>query len=188
MKKIDELMNSTSLSRAITRIAHQVLEKDPDIENLGIIGMQRRGVFLAKRIASEIERITDVAVSTGTLDITLYRDDYRNKVNQPVARATDIPFNVDGMGLLLVDDVLYTGRTARAALDALMDFGRPAYIRLAVLVDRGHREVPIRADFTGKKITTARNQKVRLSIKEIDRADTLDLVELEQGDDDVPRD
>jgi pyrimidine operon attenuation protein/uracil phosphoribosyltransferase len=144
--------------------------------------MQSRGVFLAKRIVSKINALEQLSLTAGTLDPTLYRDDYRMALKQPVVRITDIPFNINHINLILVDDVLYTGRTVRAALDALVDFGRPKTIQLAVLVDRGNRELPIRADYVGKKITTLPNQEVALKVAEIDGEDSLWLTEFEEGD------
>ncbi len=173
-------MDSTALDRALTRITHQFLEKNPDLDNIGIVGMQTRGVFLARRITEKINAMEKTSFQTGVLDVTLYRDDYRTAFKQPKVQITDIPFNINKKELLLVDDVLYTGRTVRAALDALTDFGRPKSIQLAVLVDRGNREFPIRADFIGKKITTLKNQEVALHVNEIDKEDSLWLMQLEE--------
>jgi pyrimidine operon attenuation protein/uracil phosphoribosyltransferase len=182
MKKLELLMDDTALDRALTRITHQVLEKNPNLDNFGIVGMQTRGVYLARRIADKINDIEKTSLKTGILDVTLYRDDYRNTFKQPEVQITDIPFNINNINLLLVDDVLYTGRTVRAALDALTDFGRPKRIQLAVLVDRGNRELPIRADFIGKKMTTLKNQEVALHVKEIDDDDSLWLMQIEEED------
>jgi pyrimidine operon attenuation protein/uracil phosphoribosyltransferase len=170
------------LDRALSRIAHQVLEKNPNLDNFGIVGMQTRGVYLARRITDKINALEKTALVPGILDVTLYRDDYRNAFKQPEVQITDIPFDINNINLLLVDDVLYTGRTVRAALDALTDFGRPKTIQLAVLVDRGHRELPIRADYIGKKITTPKDQEVDLRVQEIDDEDSLWLMQLEEGD------
>lgn len=182
MKKIELLMDSTTLDRALSRIAHQILEKSPNLDNLGIVGMQTRGVYLAQRITKKINEMEKTTLDTGILDITLYRDDYNMTFNQPEVQVTDIPFDINGKTLILVDDVLYTGRTVRAALDALMDFGRPKSIQLAVLVDRGHRELPIRADYVGKKTTTLTNQEVALKVSEIDGEDSLWLMQIEEDD------
>lgn len=175
-------MDATGLDRALSRIAHQVLEKNSQLDNFGIIGMQTRGVFLARRIADKINALEKASVMTGVLDVTLYRDDFRTAFKQPSVQPTDVPFDVNGKNILLVDDVLCTGRTVRAALDELMDLGRPKVIELAVLIDRGHRELPIRADYVGKKMTTLINQEVRLSVREVDDEDSLWLTELEKDD------
>jgi pyrimidine operon attenuation protein/uracil phosphoribosyltransferase len=182
MKKIELLMDQQSLDLALTRITHQILERNRDFSRFGVIGMQTRGVYLAQRVVQKIKEITKESVYSGSLDATLYRDDYRIALKQPVVKMTDIPFDINEMNIVLVDDVLYTGRTVRAALDALMDLGRPKTIQLAVLIDRGNRELPIRADYVGKKITTASNQEVGLKVNEIDDEDSLWLMELEDGD------
>jgi len=182
MKQIELLMDATAIDRAITRIAHQILEKNSDLNNLGIVGMQTRGVFLAQRIAEKINGIEKINLSAGVLDITMYRDDYRLALKQPKVQVTHIPFDINGIDMILVDDVLYTGRTIRAALEALNDFGRPKTIQLAVLIDRGHREMPIHADYTGMTIKTRMNQEVALKVKEKDNEDSLWLMELEKGD------
>ncbi len=175
-------MDETALERSLTRMAHQILERNPDLSALGIVGMQTRGVYLAQRIIKKIQDIEDIRLEYGVLDVTLYRDDYRTAFKQPKVQITDIPFDINGKNVLLVDDVLYTGRTVRAALDALTDFGRPRSIQLAVLVDRGHRELPIRADFVGKKMTTRKDQEVSLHVSEIDGNNALWLMQLEEGD------
>jgi len=182
MKKLELLMDATVLDRALSRIAHQVLENNPNLDNFGIVGMQTRGVYLARRITDKINAMEKTALVPGILDVTLYRDDYRNAFKQPEVQITDIPFDINNINLLLVDDVLYTGRTVRAALDALTDFGRPKTIQFAVLVDRGHRELPIRADYIGKEITTLKDQEVDLRVQEIDDEDSLWLMQLEEGD------
>ncbi|MFP4012509.1 MAG: bifunctional pyr operon transcriptional regulator/uracil phosphoribosyltransferase PyrR [Chitinispirillaceae bacterium] len=182
MKKIDLLMDSHALDRALTRITHQILERHTELSEVCMVGMQTRGVYLASRIAQKISKMEDVSIPSGVLDVTLYRDDYRTAFKQPEVRVTDIPFDINAKNVILVDDVLYTGRTVRAALDAVMDFGRPRTIQLAVLIDRGHRELPIRADYVGRKITTLANQEVSLNVKEIDGEDSLWLMEFEKGD------
>jgi pyrimidine operon attenuation protein / uracil phosphoribosyltransferase len=182
MKQIELLMDATALDRALTRIAHQILEKNSDLKNFGIVGMQTRGVFLAQRIAEKINGLEKIDLSAGVLDITMYRDDYRMALKQPKVQVTNIPFDINGIDMILVDDVLYTGRTVRAALEALNDFGRPRTIQLAVLIDRGHREMPIHADYTGMTITTRMNQEVALKVKEKDSEDSVWLMELEKGD------
>jgi len=182
MKKIELIMDAHALDLALTRIAHQILERHGDLSTLCIVGMQTRGVYLAQRIAAKIGAMENVALKTGILDATLYRDDFRIAFRQPEVRVTDIPFDINEKHVVLVDDVLFTGRTVRAALDALMDHGRPRTIQLAVLIDRGHRELPIRADYAGKKITTSSKQEVALKVNELDGEDSLWLTELEGGD------
>ncbi|NLD94653.1 MAG: bifunctional pyr operon transcriptional regulator/uracil phosphoribosyltransferase PyrR [Fibrobacter sp.] len=182
MKKLELLMDSQTIDLALTRITHQVLEKKRDFSRFGVVGMQTRGVFLARRITNKINELAKTNIQCGTLDVTFYRDDYRISLRQPEVKVTDIPFDVNNMNLLLVDDVFYTGRTTRAALDALMDYGRPKTIQLAVLIDRGNRELPIRADYVGKKITTLANQVVSLNVQEKDNEDSLWLMELEDGE------
>lgn len=173
-------MDAETLDRALTRIAHQIVEKNPDLGDVGIVGMQTRGVFLARRIADKINKMEGANLETGVLDVTLYRDDYRSALKQPEVKVTDIPFDINSKNIILVDDVLYTGRTVRAALDALTDFGRPRKIQLVVLIDRGHRELPIRADYFGKKITTLKDQEVALKVSEIDDEDSLWLMQIEE--------
>jgi len=182
MKKIELLMDSQAVDLALTRICHQILERNRDFSKFGIVGMQTRGVFLARRIVKKINDMVKTDIVAGILDATLYRDDYRIALKQPTVKVTDIPFDINGMNLVLVDDVLYTGRSVRAALDALMDYGRPKTIQLAVLVDRGNRELPIRADYVGKKITTLANQVVSLKVQELDNEDSMWLMQLEDGE------
>ena len=168
-----QVMDADRMSRALTRIAHEILERNRGTDDLALIGIRTRGVPLAKRLAANLREITGHEVKTGSLDITLYRDDLmRQPVGpQPVVRRTEIPFSIDDRRILLVDDVLYTGRTIRAALDALIDFGRPRSIQLIVLVDRGHRELPIKADYVGKNFPTSSRQSVQVRLEEIDGAD-----------------
>lgn len=185
MKKVQLIMDSHALDLAITRITHQIIERNSDLSRLGIVGMQTRGVFLARRIAkkiNEVEKSPASELSTGVLDVTFYRDDYRKTLKIPRVKITDIPFDLSGMNVVLVDDVLFTGRSVRAALDALLDFGRPRTIQLAVIVDRGNRELPIQPDYTGTVLKTLPNQAVKLSMQEHDGEDSLWLVELEKGD------
>jgi pyrimidine operon attenuation protein/uracil phosphoribosyltransferase len=167
------VMDADRIDRSLTRIAHEIVERNRAIENLALIGIRERGVHLAERLASRLATITSHRVPTGALDITLYRDDLmRHPVGpQPLVRSTDIPFDLDDRTILLVDDVLYTGRTIRAALDALIDFGRPRAIQLAVLVDRGHRELPIKADYVGKNVPTSRRESVQVRLSEVDGHD-----------------
>ncbi|HEX7509794.1 MAG TPA: bifunctional pyr operon transcriptional regulator/uracil phosphoribosyltransferase PyrR [Chitinivibrionales bacterium] len=182
MKKIELLMDASALDRALTRIAHQILEKNHDLNNVGIVGMQTRGVYLAQRIAKKLNDLEHLALAAGVLDVTLYRDDYRVAFKQPQVKVTNIPFNINGIDMILVDDVLYTGRTVRAALDALTDFGRPKSIQCAVLIDRGHREMPIAADYIGMNVTTRSNQEVALKVLEIDSEDSVWLMERDATD------
>ncbi len=177
-------MDAHALDLALTRISHQILERHGGLGDTRVVGMQSRGVFLARRIAAKITAMAGLAepLKTGVLDTTLYRDDYRSRLRQPEVRVTDIPFDINEKSVVLVDDVLFTGRTVRAALDALMDHGRPREIQLAVLIDRGHRELPIRADYAGRKITTSPAQEVSLKVSELDGEDSLWLMELEGED------
>ena len=161
------------MGRALTRIAHEILERNRGLDDIALVGIRTRGVPLARRIARSLHDINGDDVATGALDITLYRDDLmRHPVGpQPLVRRTEIPFSIDDRKILLVDDVLYTGRTIRAALDALIDFGRPQAIQLVVLVDRGHRELPIKADYVGKNLPTSLKQSVQVRLQEIDGTD-----------------
>ncbi len=172
-----KLVTPEDMRRIITRLAHEIIEKNRGVEKLAIIGIHTRGAFLAERIARKIADIENREVPTGFLDATLYRDDFRTRLKQPEIQVTNISFTMDEKNIILVDDVLFTGRTVRAALDALMDFGRPARIDLAVLVDRGHRELPIRADFVGKNIPTSVGEEVRVKLMEVDDEDCVNLVE-----------
>jgi pyrimidine operon attenuation protein/uracil phosphoribosyltransferase len=170
------IMDAKTIERALTRIAHEIVEKNRGAENMAVIGIQNRGAYLAERIAKLIEKIEGVKIPVGLMDITLYRDDVQTKLEQPVVQKTEIMFDVKEKAIILVDDVLYTGRTVRAALDQIIDFGRPRHIHLAVLVDRGHRELPIRADYVGKNIPTARDDRVNVEIKEVDGEDSVSVV------------
>src|SRR5712671_7608528 len=167
------IMDADRMSRTLTRIAHEIVERNRGVKGLALVGIRTRGVFLAKRLAKALQQITDEPVPTGALDITLYRDDLmRHAVGpQPLVRKTEIPFSIDNQKILLVDDVLYTGRTIRAALDALIDFGRPREIQLIVLVDRGHRELPIKADYVGKNVPTSLKENVHVRLTETDGTD-----------------
>ncbi len=172
-----QVMDADRMSRALTRIAHEVLERNRGVDEIALVGIRTRGVPLARRLALALREINGDDVPTGALDITLYRDDLmRHAVGpQPVVRRTEVPFSIDERRILLVDDVLYTGRTIRAALDALIDFGRPRAIQLIVLVDRGHRELPIKADYVGKNLPTSLRQSVQVRLQEIDGADEVVL-------------
>jgi pyrimidine operon attenuation protein/uracil phosphoribosyltransferase len=171
------IMDADRMSRTLTRIAHEIIERNKGIDALALVGIRARGVPIAQRLAAHLAAIAGVAVPIGSLDITLYRDDLmRTPVGpQPVIRRTEIPFSLDGRHILLVDDVLYTGRTIRAALDALIDFGRPSAIQLVVLIDRGHRELPIRADYVGRNVPTSRQQSVQVRLQEIDGRDEVEV-------------
>jgi pyrimidine operon attenuation protein/uracil phosphoribosyltransferase len=171
-----EILDKNDINRAIRRMAHEIIEKNKGTGNLCLVGIQKGGVVLAKRLASEIEAIEKGPIEVGALDITFYRDDLNTKEEQPVVKKTDIPCTIDNKTVVLVDDVLFTGRSIRAAMDALVDFGRPAYIQLAVLIDRGHRELPIRADYAGKNIPTAFNDRVEVSIDEEGKDDKVVLI------------
>jgi pyrimidine operon attenuation protein / uracil phosphoribosyltransferase len=167
------VMDADRMSRSLTRIAHEIVERNRGIGDLSLVGIRERGVPLARRIAAELNRISNTDVPTGALDITLYRDDLMRQAvgPQPLVRSTDIPFDIDNRVILLVDDVLYTGRTIRAALDALIDFGRPRAIQLVVLIDRGHRELPIKADYVGKNVPTSRRESIQVRLQEVDGHD-----------------
>jgi pyrimidine operon attenuation protein/uracil phosphoribosyltransferase len=164
-------MNESSIKRAVTRISHEILEKNSGAETLVIIGILTRGADLAKRIAAKIKDIEGVDVQVGLMDINLYRDDVRGKLDQPIVQRTNILFDIVDRNVILVDDVLFTGRTIRAALDQIIDFGRPRSIQLAVLIDRGHRELPIRPDYVGKNIPTSKDDRVLVRLGEMDDAE-----------------
>ena len=171
------VMDANRMGRTLARIAHEILERGHGLEELALVGIRTRGVPIARRLAGIIKEISQRDVPTGALDITLYRDDLmRHAVGaQPVVRSTEIPFSIDDRRILLVDDVLYTGRTIRAALDALIEFGRPLSIQLVVLVDRGHRELPIKADYVGKNIPTSTTQSVNVHLAEVDGRDEVEV-------------
>jgi pyrimidine operon attenuation protein/uracil phosphoribosyltransferase len=174
-------MDADRIARTLTRIAHEIVERNRVVEELALVGVRTRGVHLARRLARILKDITGQDVPNGALDITLYRDDLMRQVvgPQPLVRRTEIPFSIDNRKILLVDDVLYTGRTTRAALDALIDFGRPLGIQLVVLVDRGHRELPIKADYVGKNLPTSAEESVQVCLQE---SDDRDEVILREGD------
>lgn len=160
------ILDKAGIDRALTRIAHEILEKNKGAKNLALVGIQRGGVHLAKRLAAKIKEIEGVEPPIGSLDITMYRDDLATRKSQPVPQATDISFDIQDKMMVLVDDVLFTGRTIRAALNSVMDYGRPMRIQLAVLVDRGHRELPVRADYVGKNLPTSAKEKVEVMLAE----------------------
>ena len=180
-----QIMTADEIRRATTRLSHEIVEKQAGTAGLMLIGIQRRGVPLARRIAAAILEHEGVEIPVGALDITFYRDDLSLVAQQPIVKGTELPEGIDGRTIILVDDVLYTGRTIRAAMDALVDFGRPQAIRLAVLVDRGHRELPIRADHVGKNVPTSREESVRVHLEETDGVDEVEIervpVESESG-------
>jgi pyrimidine operon attenuation protein/uracil phosphoribosyltransferase len=170
-----QIMTADEIRRATIRLSHEIVEKQAGTDGLLLIGIQRRGVPLAHRISAAIAENEAVVIPVGALDITFYRDDLSMVAQQPVVKGTALPLGIDGRTIVLVDDVLYTGRTIRAAMDALVDFGRPQAIRLAVLVDRGHRELPIRADHVGKNVPTSREELVRVHLEEIDGEDGVEI-------------
>jgi len=172
------IMDSDQIRRAIKRISHEITERNRGLNDVVVVGIRRRGVFLAERIAKYLERIEDAPVPVGALDITLYRDDFQVASSAPVVGITEINADINEKIIILVDDVLYTGRTVRAALDELIDFGRPKQIQLAVLVDRGHREFPIKADYVGKNVPTAENELVEVRLSELDEQDEVILGEM----------
>ncbi len=177
MPKASQVMDKEAIRRALVRLAHEIIEKNKGIENLALVGIRTRGAVLAQRICSCIKEIEKADIPLGVLDITLYRDDLTLIANQPVVHETSIDFDITQKKIILVDDVLFTGRTVRAALDALIDFGRPSCIQLAVLIDRGHRELPIRADYVGKNLPTSLNENVQVLLEETDN--TEDCVQIE---------
>jgi pyrimidine operon attenuation protein / uracil phosphoribosyltransferase len=172
------LLDEADLQRTLRRIAHEIVEKHPDLEQLALVGIHTRGVFIAERLAGLIEQFTDSRVPTGALDISFYRDDVRAHP-QPVVKATRLEFDIDGRSVVLVDDVLYTGRTIRSAIEALFGYGRPERVQLAVLVDRGHRELPIRPDYVGKNLPTSRDERVNVQLSEVDQVDRIVLLTAE---------
>ena len=176
--KKTSIMDADGIRRALIRIAHEITEKNKGVENVALVGIRTRGVPLAERIAGEIQKSEGVAVPTGSLDITLYRDDLTTMGYNPVIHGTEIDFDISGKNIVLVDDVLYTGRTIRAALDALIDMGRPNSIQLAVLIDRGHRELPIRADYAGKNVPTSRRETIEVALQEEGKEDEVILGEI----------
>ncbi|MBM7586764.1 pyrimidine operon attenuation protein/uracil phosphoribosyltransferase [Bacillus pakistanensis] len=171
------VLDQASIRRALTRIAHEIIERNKGIENCVLVGIKTRGIYLAKRLAEKIEQIEGESIPVGEIDITLYRDDLTTKTsnNEPEVKGSDLPVEINHKKVILIDDVLYTGRTVRAALDALIDIGRPSSIQLAVLVDRGHRELPIRADFVGKNIPTSSSEKIMVELTEVDSEDQVTI-------------
>jgi len=175
------ILTKEEIARAITRISHEILEKNRGSKDLAVIGIRTRGYVLAERIVQSIKSIDGSSLPVGALDITLYRDDLSVVSEQPVIHKTEIDFDIEGKNIILVDDVLYTGRTVRCALDALIDFGRPRTIQLAVLIDRGHRELPVRADYVGKNLPTSQKELVQVKLEEVDEEDSV-FIEEAQND------
>jgi len=172
-----QLMSASEIERTLVRLAHEIIEKNDGAKDLGLVGIRRRGVFLAERIAAMIQRIEKTPVPVGTLDITLYRDDLSTVGPKPVVQQTKMEFAITGKNVVLVDDVLFTGRTIRAAMDALFDHGRPKRVQLCVLIDRGHRELPIEAAFVGRKVPTTLQEIIEVQLREVDNAEKVLLVE-----------
>ena len=171
MKKKKTILTDEDFKRIITRMSHEIIEKHKGTKNLALVGIQTRGDFLAKRLAVQIQKIEHVTLLVGSMDINMYRDDWTKISHQPIVRPSNIPFCVDDMDIILVDDVLFTGRTIRAAMDALMDFGRPSRIELAILIDREHRELPIQADYKGLSINTEHDDMINVLVAEYDKKD-----------------
>ncbi len=169
------LLDEKAIDRSLTRLAHEIIERNKGVDNIVIVGIRSRGVPIAKRIAERIKAIEGAMVPVGELDITLYRDDLTEKEQLPNVKGLELAFQIDGKVVVLVDDVIYTGRTVRAAMDALIDYGRPSAIQLAVLVDRGHRELPIRPDFVGKNVPTSSKEVVKVKVKELDGASDVSI-------------
>jgi len=185
------VLDADAISKALSRIAHELIERSDDLERVALVGIQTRGVPMASRLRKLVAERSGVELALGALDITFHRDDVhvrdggRAPGRQPVVRATSLPFSLEGMTVVLVDDVLYTGRTIRAAIDALLDFGRPARVQLAVLVDRGHRELPIRPDYVGKNLPTARDERIQVELVEVDEIDRVLLVREREDESEV---
>jgi len=177
MREKAEIMTKDDIRRVLIRISHEIVERNKGVEDLVIVGVARRGDHLARRIAKNIEQIEGAKIPVGTIDITLYRDDVNLFERKPGMSKTDIKFDINGKRVILIDDVIQTGRSARAAIDGLLDFGRPAAIQLAVLVDRGHRELPIAADYVGKNIPTSRKEWINVKLKELDGGDKVSIAE-----------
>jgi pyrimidine operon attenuation protein/uracil phosphoribosyltransferase len=183
MRKLKaQIIDEIGMERTVTRLSHEILERNKGAGNIVIVGIRTRGEFIARRIARTIERVENVTLNIGSLDITLYRDDLMGKLEQPQLKGTDILFDLSGKDVILIDDVLYTGRTIRAALDELIDLGRPRTIQLAVLVDRGHRQLPIRADYVGKNVPTMAAESIRVHVKEVDGEDSVLLMHPEDAE------
>ena len=180
MKIKTKVVDIESLDRILTRITHEILEKNKGSKDLILMGMRTRGEFLARRIHNKLLSIDGADLPLGVLDVTLYRDDFRVRIKQPEVSVSDITFDINEKHIILVDDVLYTGRTVRSAMNAIMDLGRPASIQLCILVDRGHRELPIRADYVGKNIPTSLNEEIKVRMTEVDEEDAIYLIEIDE--------
>lgn len=172
-----QILDEKGINRSLLRIAHEVAEQYPSFENLAFIGIRTRGEFIARRLVSLLKKIVENEIPLGFVDVTFHRDDFRERLIQPQVKGTHIPFSIDGLSIILIDDVLYTGRTIRAALSEILNFGRPSKVAVAVLVDRGHREMPVKADFVGKNVPTAENEHVLVRMKEVDKEDMIYRVE-----------
>ncbi|WP_379967098.1 bifunctional pyr operon transcriptional regulator/uracil phosphoribosyltransferase PyrR [Ectobacillus sp. sgz5001026] len=181
MKEKAVVLDEQMIRRALIRISHEIVEHNKGVEQCVLVGIKTRGIFLAKRLAQRIEQIEGTSIPVGELDITMYRDDLtlQSKDHEPLVKGSDIPVSITNQKIILVDDVLYTGRTVRAALDAIMDIGRPSQIQLAVLVDRGHRELPIRADYIGKNIPTSKNERIEVDLSEVDAIEKVSIYDKE---------
>jgi pyrimidine operon attenuation protein/uracil phosphoribosyltransferase len=177
MRVKEKIMDENDIERTLNRLAHEIIERNKGTKNIAIVGIRTRGEFLAKRLAEKISKIEKTQIPVGVLDITFYRDDVRLKLRQPEVKTTEINFTIDDKDIILVDDVLFTGRTVRAALDELIDFGRPKTVQLAVLIDRGNRELPIQPDFVGRKIKTNINEEIKVNLREVDGEDSVLLIE-----------
>jgi pyrimidine operon attenuation protein/uracil phosphoribosyltransferase len=177
MRVKEKIMDENDIERTLNRLAHEIIERNKGTKNIAIVGIRTRGEFLAKRLAEKISKIEKTQIPVGVLDITFYRDDVRLKLRQPEVKTTEINFTIDDKDIILVDDVLFTGRTVRAALDELIDFGRPKTVQLAVLIDRGNRELPIQPDFVGRKIKTNLNEEIKVNLREVDGEDFVLLIE-----------
>jgi pyrimidine operon attenuation protein/uracil phosphoribosyltransferase len=173
----EKIMDENDIERTLNRLAHEIIERNKGTKNIAIVGIRTRGEFLAKRLAEKISKIEKTQIPVGVLDITFYRDDVRLKLRQPEVKTTEINFTIDDKDIILVDDVLFTGRTVRAALDELIDFGRPKTVQLAVLIDRGNRELPIQPDFVGRKTKTNLNEEIKVNLREVDGEDSVLLIE-----------
>ncbi|WP_026692100.1 bifunctional pyr operon transcriptional regulator/uracil phosphoribosyltransferase PyrR [Peribacillus kribbensis] len=173
------VLDEQAIRRALTRIAHEIIERNKGIEHCVLVGIRTRGIFIARRLAERIHQIEGKEIAVGDIDITLYRDDLSKKTEtgDPLVKGSNIPLEISGKKVILIDDVLYTGRTVRAALDALIDIGRPSQIQLAVLIDRGHRELPVRADFVGKNVPTSQSEKISVKLSEVDQIDQVSILE-----------
>jgi len=179
MKIKTKVVDTEGLDRILTRISHEILEKNKGSQDLILMGMRTRGEFLARRIQNKLKIFDGADLPLGVLDVTLYRDDFRMRIKQPEVSVSDITFNINEKHIILVDDVLYTGRTVRSAMNAIMDLGRPASIQLCILIDRGHRELPIRADYVGKNIPTSLNEEIKVRMTEVDEEDAIYLIEID---------